>query len=224
MLQILVRPPALKGSGSTAKVCPNDLDAACSCDGPSLPLYRCMLAGAPFAVPNGSCAQAMPRFRRRCCSKWALFRSMWTTQASKQSCCPGDNPTRLAQQHNTCNDKAWAQDTLCLIGMQCWHVIQLVMSGIPERSTMQHVRAISHASGSRNHSQRMTFIIDTPYSQGDRVKHLCQCRAHQLCLGTTNAAVRHAALRALASLAPRFCEPEQAAVMVQTVSRVPACL
>ena len=46
------------------------------------------------------------------------------------------------------------------------------------------------------------------------------CRAHQLCLGTTNAAVRNAALQALAGLAPRFCEPEQASAMVQTMVQV----
>ena len=43
---------------------------------------------------------------------------------------------------------------------------------------------------------------------------------HQLCLGTTNAAVRIAALQALAGLAPRFCEPDQAAAMVQTMLQV----
>lgn len=70
-------------------------------------------------------------------------------------------------------------------------------------------------------TQQMGLIWHFP---GDRSMQLCECRAHQLCLGTTNAAVRHAALSALAGLAPRFCEPEQAAAMVQTISQVSACL
>ena len=49
---------------------------------------------------------------------------------------------------------------------------------------------------------------------------LNSCRAHQLCLGTTSAAVRSSALKALAGLAPRFCEPEQAAAMVATMAQV----
>lgn len=45
-------------------------------------------------------------------------------------------------------------------------------------------------------------------------------RAHRLALATTSAAVRAAAFTALAALAQRFHEPEQAEAMVITMSQV----
>ena len=48
-------------------------------------------------------------------------------------------------------------------------------------------------------------------------------RAHRLGLATTSAAVRAAAFTALAALAPRFCETEQAEAMVATMQQVRGC-
>ena len=45
-------------------------------------------------------------------------------------------------------------------------------------------------------------------------------RAHRLALATTSAAVRAAAFTALAALAARFCESEQAEAMVTTMLQV----
>lgn len=45
-------------------------------------------------------------------------------------------------------------------------------------------------------------------------------RAHRLALTTTSAAVRSAAFTALAALAGRFCETEQAEAMVVTMQQV----